>query len=90
MTISKMKPCKFTFDDETVYDGFAHGSTWNGFDNVAVTLETLTKICHDAIAASGDESGADEFRGIKPMKNGLYSLGWGFTTQIVERTGESR
>ena len=42
-----MKPCKFTFDDEKVYDGFAHGSTWNGFDNVAVTKETLDKIVAD-------------------------------------------
>jgi hypothetical protein len=35
---------QFTFDDGVVYDGFAHGSTWNSFDNVAVTRETLDKI----------------------------------------------
>jgi hypothetical protein len=22
--------CKFTFDDGSIFDGFAHGSTWNG------------------------------------------------------------
>jgi hypothetical protein len=78
-TAIDMKPCKFTFDDETVYDGFAHGSTWNGFDNVAVTKETL-----DRIIADTDEQSAEQFREIEPMENGLYSLGWGFTTQIVE------
>ena len=32
--------CKFTFDD-AVWNGFSHGSTWNGFDNVAVTKRKL-------------------------------------------------
>jgi hypothetical protein len=77
----QMKPCKFTFDDERVFEGFAHGSTWNGFDNVAVTKETLDQI----IAASSAED-AEAFREIEPMECGLYSLGWGFTTQIVEDT----
>jgi hypothetical protein len=77
----QMKPCKFTFDDERVFDGFAHGSTWNGFDNVAVTKETLDQI----IAASSPED-AEAFREIEPMECGLYSLGWCFATQIVEDT----
>ena len=50
-----MKPCKFRFDyPETIYHGFAHGSRWNGFDNVAVTKETLDKIRAD-VAADGVE-----------------------------------
>jgi hypothetical protein len=39
-----MKPCKFTFDDTPAFDGFAYGSTWNGFDNVAVTPEVRDQI----------------------------------------------
>ena len=77
-----MEPCKFTFDDEKVWDGFSHGSTWNGFDNVAVTKETLEKIAAESDAIGDDET-AEMFREIQPMDNGLYSLGWGFSTQIV-------
>jgi hypothetical protein len=62
---------------------FSHGSTWNGFDNVAVTKETL-----DKIIAWTTEDGATEdlegFQSIEPMENGLYSLGWGYSTQIVQ------
>jgi hypothetical protein len=71
-----MPPCKFTFDDEKVYNGFSHGSTWNGFDNVAVTKETLDQIKQDS------EIDGDYFD-IEPMDNGLYSLADGFSTQIV-------
>ena len=68
-----MPTCKFTFDDGIVYEGFAHGSTWNGFDNVAVTRETLDKI----IAACRDDESREQFRDIEPMlENGLYSLGY--------------
>lgn len=75
----QMPSCKFTFDDEVVFDGFSHKSTWNGFDNVAVTKETLDKL----VEWAGDAESADQFREITPMENGLYSLGWGFATQIV-------
>jgi hypothetical protein len=75
-----MKPCKFRFDDEKVWDGFAHGSTWNGFDNVAVNANTLQEL----IEAAPTQEDADMFREIEPMENGLYSLGWGFATCIVE------
>jgi hypothetical protein len=80
-----MKRCKFRFDyPETIYDGFAHGSTWNGFDNVAVTKATLDAIVSDIAADGGDEESLDQFRKIEPMADGLYSLGWGFATQIVD------
>jgi hypothetical protein len=82
---SQMKPCKFTFDDSPIYDGFAHGSTWNGFDNVAVTKETLEKIIADGETQGWlDADSVDGFRSIDPMENGLISLGWGYATQIVE------
>jgi hypothetical protein len=83
MTAISMKPCKFTFNDDSIYDGFAHGSTWNGFDNVAVTKETLEKIIADFYEAGADKDTEDSFREIEPMDNGLYSLGWGFATSIV-------
>jgi hypothetical protein len=78
---TRLSPCKFRFDyPETVYDGFAHDSTWNGFDNVAVTMKTLQQI----IAAQDDEETREMFRELTPMDDGLFSLGWGFTTQIVK------
>ncbi len=84
--MSEMKPCRFTFDDSREFEGFAHGSTWNGFDNVAVTPETRDKIvAWFAQAYPGEET--DELNrdmlAISPMENGLISLGWGYATQIV-------
>jgi hypothetical protein len=66
-----------------VWDGYSHGSTWNGFDNVAVTQDDriIRWVCENSIHKEEvDESG---FKEIKPMENGLYSLGWGYSTQIV-------
>lgn len=82
LTTLSQTPCKFTFDDDKVWDGFDHGCTWNGFDNVAVTKETLDAIVahYKALGDDVEESG---FRDLKPLDNGLYSLGWGFATQIV-------
>lgn len=81
----KMKSCKFRFDyPETVYEGFAHGSTWNGFDNVAVTKATLDKILADIAVDGANDDTLDQFREIEPMADGLYSLGWGFATQIID------
>ena len=80
-----MPVCRFTFDDGPVFDGFAHGSTWNGFDNVAVTRDTLDAIIawFDANSLGPDDNG-DAFRALEVMKeNGLYSLGWGFATRIL-------
>lgn len=77
-----MTPCTFTFDETPAFEGFAHGSTWNGFDNVAVTPAV-----RDQIAAyfeqDGDPDTAADIRSIEPMDNGMISLGWGYTTQIV-------
>ena len=84
MTTTDMKPCRFTFDDDKVYDGFAHGSTWNGFDNVAVTKATLDQIIADLAYANATPDDLDNFRELTPLENGFYSLGWGFATQIVE------
>jgi hypothetical protein len=83
-----MNRCRFRFDwPETVYEGFALGSTWNGFDNVCVTEETLDKIIADVAADGADDDTLDQFRCLPPLPNGLYSLGWGFCTQIVPDRG---
>jgi hypothetical protein len=83
-------PCRFQFDlsDGPVFDGFALGSTWNGFDNIAVTRETLDKIIAWAISDAGDsplcqQSARDDFA-IVPSDNGLYSLANGYCTVIME------
>jgi hypothetical protein len=77
-----MRPCRFTFDDGRAYDGFAHGSTWNGYDNVAVKREVLDRI----IADCEYEEDREAFRELEPIEasGDVYSLGWGFATKIVE------
>ena len=76
-----MTPCKFTFDASPAFDGFALGSTWNGFDNVSVTPED-----RDEIAAyfrrEGDTETADDLLSIEPDKSGLICLGGGCVTRI--------
>ena len=81
-----MTRCKFTFDDGHVWNGFSHGSTWNGFDDVAVTKEVLEQIIAQFERDGCDADTVDGFRSIEPMLNGLYSFGWGYTTEIVEET----
>lgn len=76
-----MRSCKFVFDDGPAFDGFAYGSTWNGFDNVAVTPAVLDQIKQHF--ADSPES-TEAFAGLEVDADGLVSLGWGFSTQIVE------
>lgn len=79
-----MKPCKFTFDDERTFDGFALGSTWNGFDNVAVTEAVLQQV-RDWMEEGGcDADDVDALLSIHADENGLFSLANGYATQIVE------
>lgn len=80
-----MPPCRFTMaDGEVEWDGFSHGSTWNGFDNVAVERSVLDQI----IAMIGVSDEADQLKAIEPMKNGLYSLGWCWATEITPKAGD--
>jgi hypothetical protein len=52
-TDAGMRPCRWSFDDGPVYDGWTDDTRWNGFLNVWVTPET-----RDAVHA--DTEGADE------------------------------
>jgi hypothetical protein len=84
-----LPPCEFAFDIGPAWSGFSHGSTWNGFDNVAVTKETLDKMIEWFRADAKDHGSSEEdaigsFCDLEPMENGLYSLSFGFSTQIVE------
>jgi hypothetical protein len=88
--MTELLRCRFRFDwPEKTYPGFAHGSTWNGFDNVAVTRGTLDEIVADLAADGANDETLDQFRerGLAPLPSGLYSLGWGFATLIVEYEG---
>jgi len=78
--------CRFTFDDSPAFDGFSHGNTWNGFDNVAVTPAMRDKIaCY--FEQLGDSESATALREIPAIEGGdLISLGWGYTTTIVRDT----
>lgn len=88
-----MEPCKFSFDDSPVFEGFSHGSTWNGFDNVAVTAGERERIAayfrESSVSGDDAENGVADLMAIEPFHpNGydgrdLYSLGWGYATQIV-------
>ena len=73
-----MRKVKFTFGyDNDVWDGYAQGTTWNGFDNVSVDEKEYNRI---------EEYFGGKFVRIAPiLKNsdGLYSYAYGFTTSII-------
>lgn len=76
-----LTPCKFSFNDSPSFEGFAHGSQWNGFDNVAVTPEVRDLIA-TYFTIDGDPETAADLRALETMDNGLVSFGWGYTTTI--------
>jgi hypothetical protein len=76
-----LPPCKFSFEGTPIFDGYALGSEWNGFDNVAVTPATARQIA-DYFRSTGDADTADDIEAILPDENGLVSFAGGYTTQI--------
>jgi hypothetical protein len=54
-----MPACRFRFDDDPTWEGFSHGSTWNGY-NVAVTRETLDRIMARSMEAALDMGDAHQ------------------------------
>ena len=86
-----MDQCRFTFSSGgPIWEGFADGTTWNGFDNVAVTVEAFNAIkAHfqpDEIARGLNEPGDWEY-GPNPesrfcLIDGLVALGWMMDTTI--------
>jgi hypothetical protein len=80
--MTNMPKCHFVFDDSPLFAGFAYGSKWNGFDNVAVTPEEMVKIISHF---SDSPETLEEFKSLEVGEDGLLCLGWGFATQIVEQ-----
>src|SRR5215213_6648757 len=76
-----LTPCKFTFDATPAFDGFALGSTWNGFDDVSVTPEVRDEIAA-YFRSEGDAEMTDDLLSIEPDENGLICLGGGYATRI--------
>jgi hypothetical protein len=83
----KMTRCKFVFDDSPAFEGFAEGTTWNGFDNVRVTPEIAAAI-DSYFATQAPQYGFDCIAEMERCSDGLISLGSGFATQIIEIEGE--
>jgi hypothetical protein len=77
-----LQPRSFTFDDTPAFDGFALGTTWNGFDDVAVTL-SVRELIASYFRSLGDNDTADDLMSIAPDHNGLVSLAGGYTTRIL-------
>ena len=76
-----LPPCKFSFEGTPIFDGYALGSKWNGFDNVAVTPATARQIA-DYFRSTGDADTADDIEAILPNEKGLVSFAGGYATQI--------
>lgn len=77
--------CTVTFTGEEAYPARSLGTTWNGFDNVLVTPETLAEM----VAAERAECGADsetaaEMEALPVNAGGMVDLSNGYATQIVE------
>lgn len=84
--MAAMTPCKFTFDGEViVYDGFDLHSTWNGFDNVAVTPAVREQIAEQFKRQAEFYGFAYEttVEDVPVGEDGLVSLANGFATQII-------
>jgi len=81
--ICTLKPCRFTFDGDRDFDGFAEETTWNGFDNVSVTPAVRNEIVAYFDGPDEAETNSD-LMAMTPDENGLISLSYGFATQIVD------
>ena len=83
--MTTLRPCKFVFDmyEDRVYDGFALGTTWNGFDNVAVTADVARQMDREAEWAE-DDADAIRFADMPVGDDGLINIGNGWTTVIVD------
>jgi len=77
------KRCLFCFGDGEVFAGFAVGSTWNGFDNVAVTPEVRAAIVAHAREIDGQTPDVDDLESLPVDEDGLIDLSNGWATQVV-------
>lgn len=85
-TMGKLKACTFT-DAEGIqeWQGYAHGSDWNGFDNVSVTPEVWQEMRNKWVEDGMDVHEAEDMaQERKEGPNGLVYLGHGLCMSIVE------
>jgi len=76
-----MRRVKFSFEGTPTFDGFAHGTEWNGFDNVSVTPEERDRIAA-YFETGGDRDTAEALREHPVEANGLVDLSGGYVTTI--------
>lgn len=81
-----MQQVRFEFDmaDGPAWDGFATGTTWNGYDNVMITPETAHAIDEwDAAGGGVLHDGGGLFDGLPRNEHDLIDLSGGYVTKIV-------
>ena len=79
----------WSFDSGEVFEGFSDGSTWNGWDNIYLKEESflmvLDFLANDVYGGDWCEMLEEVFyNDIEIGENGLYSLAYGFTCQIIK------
>lgn len=81
MTGASLRPVKWHFDDSPIWDGFAHGTTWNGWADISITPAVQTAV---AIWLDGESDSVDDWRALQPGPDGLVDLSGGHTPNIDE------
>lgn len=76
-----LRPVRFYFGDDPTYDGFADGSTWNGFDNVMVTPKVHKEIKNYFLNVCKYDP-EEMHLPAEPNALGLYDYSNGFATSI--------
>lgn len=86
VTPGLLRPCRWSFDDDTIFDGFTNDTYWNGWLNVWVTPEVHAQV----LAHVGPhDPEVEDFEGtLHSLKvgpnDGLFCYGWGFCASEVE------
>jgi hypothetical protein len=88
-----MRPCHFSFDGETTFEGQTDDTRWNGFLNVSVTEAERDKIVGWLRANDDDPEAIEDLKGLPVDERGLVSLANGYATMEAETPvldGEAR
>ncbi|QAY80300.1 hypothetical protein [Sphingosinicella sp. BN140058] len=73
----------FYFLSEPSYPCFAHGTHWNGFDNVSISPETREIILADwELQRDTDLDTVADLRELSPDHHGRIDLAGGFATEL--------
>jgi hypothetical protein len=79
-----LRPLRWSFDNEVIYDGWTDDTYWNGFINVCVTPETRDRIAACALEAGYADAATDagDFLAL-PVIDGKVWLSGGYCTSEV-------